>query len=78
MAEKVVVNNSDWGYKVADSGIGLSHQATLAGWSVRQPYARVGYIPQSGTKNLATDCQEKGVATRRDKDINSVIICGEV
>jgi hypothetical protein len=23
---------------------------------VRQPYARAGYIPQSGTKNLATAC----------------------
>ncbi len=27
--------------------------ATEAGEPVRQPYARVAYIPQSGTKNLA-------------------------
>ncbi len=31
-----------------------ARQATEAGGPVRQPYAEVNYIPQSGTKNLAT------------------------
>ncbi len=44
----------------ADSGVGCStglpvRQATKAeGGALGQPYARVGYTPQSGTKNVAT------------------------
>jgi hypothetical protein len=44
----------DWGDNV-NSGIGLSYQparqATWASGPVRQPYAGVDFIPQSGTKN---------------------------
>ncbi len=40
---------------VVDSGKGLSYRtARISGGPVRQPYARVDYIPQSGTKNLAS------------------------
>ncbi len=42
----------DWA-DIVDSCIVLCYrQATEAGG---QPYARVDYIPQSGTKNLATE-----------------------
>jgi hypothetical protein len=48
----------DWGYKV-DFGTGLSYRPDrlhrLAGGPVRQPYAIVGFIPQSWTMNLATE-----------------------
>ncbi len=47
----------DCGDKV-DYGIGLLYQpvrpCTYAGGPVRQPFAILGYIPQSGTKNLAS------------------------
>ncbi len=43
-----------------DSGIRLSYRppsiCSLASERVRQPYARVDYISQTGTKNLATGC----------------------
>ncbi len=35
----------------------MTCQATLAGGPVRQPFAEVSYIPQSGAMNLATDSQ---------------------
>ncbi len=48
-------------------------QATYAGGPVRQPYATVDYIPQSGTKNLVSEdkCPQvenkRNVTTSRDK-----------
>ncbi len=43
---------------IVDSGIGLLPRPaglhTQAGGPVRQPYAGVDYIPQSGTKKLAS------------------------
>jgi hypothetical protein len=47
----------DWG-ELVESGIGLSYRLAnlcMPGGPVQQPYARVDYIPQSATKNLATD-----------------------
>jgi hypothetical protein len=53
---KFIVPNR--GVKV-DSSIRMSvvpaRKATEAGGTVRQPYADVNYIPQSGTMNLATE-----------------------
>jgi hypothetical protein len=47
----------EWGDTV-DSGIGLLHRParphTQAGGPVRQPCAGIDFIPQSGTKNLAS------------------------
>ncbi len=45
---------SPWltGYTVV---VAPAHQARYAGGPVRQPYAIVDYIPQSGTKNLVGD-----------------------
>jgi hypothetical protein len=40
----------DWGV-IADPCIGLSYLPAR-----QQPYARVDYVPQSGTKNLVTTC----------------------
>ncbi len=54
---------SPWLRDIVDSGIGLSYWSAslcrLAGCMVGQPYARVNYIPQPGTKNLATGHQER-------------------
>jgi hypothetical protein len=48
----------DWG-DIVDPGISVvvpsRQQPMYPGVPVRQPYARVDYIPQSGTKNSATD-----------------------
>ena len=47
----------DWGIYVVDNGIGLSYWPTRLHWLPGQytkPYARVDYILQSGTENLAT------------------------
>jgi hypothetical protein len=47
----------DWGY-IVDSGIGLSYRSAslyIAWVALRQPNAGVDYIPQSGTKNSASD-----------------------
>jgi hypothetical protein len=40
----------DWGV-IADPCIGLSYLPAR-----QQPYTRVDYVPQSGTKNLVTTC----------------------
>jgi hypothetical protein len=48
----------DWEiYCIVDYGIGFSYtgpQGYKAGGQVWQPYTVVDYIPQSGTKNLAS------------------------